>query len=120
LLIVSPDSQASACPLSGRNSTYLAVRICGATSGRRSFYSTILNESRPFVRFDPGCMQAVSLAGFNLAKALAASIATFTPTTIQWRAGDILIIDNWRVLHGRGLPNTRVSTDRRLLRVAVR
>jgi hypothetical protein len=32
LLIVSPDSQASACPLSGRNSTYLAVRICGATS----------------------------------------------------------------------------------------
>jgi NADPH:quinone reductase-like Zn-dependent oxidoreductase len=32
LLIVSPDSQASACPLSGRNSTYRAVRNCGATS----------------------------------------------------------------------------------------
>jgi len=32
LLIVSPDSQAPACPLSGRNSTYRAVRNCGATS----------------------------------------------------------------------------------------
>ncbi len=35
MLIVSPDSQASACPLSGRTSTYRAVRNCGATSGRK-------------------------------------------------------------------------------------
>src|SRR5208337_5499738 len=39
LLIVSPDSQAPACPLSGRNSTYRAVRNCGATS---NLDSTIL------------------------------------------------------------------------------
>ena len=30
--IAAPDSRASACPLSGRNSTYRAVRNCGATS----------------------------------------------------------------------------------------
>jgi hypothetical protein len=32
LLIVSPDSQATACPLSGRNSTYRPVQISGTSS----------------------------------------------------------------------------------------
>jgi hypothetical protein len=31
--MVSPDSQAPACPLSGRNSTYRPVQNSGATSG---------------------------------------------------------------------------------------
>src|SRR5437773_3309182 len=30
--MVSPDSQATACPLSGRNSTYRPVQISGASS----------------------------------------------------------------------------------------
>jgi hypothetical protein len=33
LLIVSPDSTGTACPLSGRNSTYRPVQISGAGSG---------------------------------------------------------------------------------------
>src|SRR5882724_4828772 len=33
LLIVSPDSSGTACPLSGRNSTYPPVQISGAGSG---------------------------------------------------------------------------------------
>src|SRR5665648_68466 len=32
LLIVSPDSLGTACPLSGRNSTYRPVQISGTTS----------------------------------------------------------------------------------------
>jgi hypothetical protein len=32
LLIVSPDSTGTACPLSGRNSTYRPVKISGAGS----------------------------------------------------------------------------------------
>jgi hypothetical protein len=32
LVIVSPDSSGTACPLSGRNSTYRPVQISGATS----------------------------------------------------------------------------------------
>jgi hypothetical protein len=34
LLIVSPDSTGTACPLSGRNSTYRPVQISGAGSFR--------------------------------------------------------------------------------------
>jgi hypothetical protein len=33
LLIVSPDSRSTACPLSGRNSTYPPVQILEASSG---------------------------------------------------------------------------------------
>src|SRR6516165_7266245 len=33
LIMVSPDSQATACPPSGRNSTYRPVQISGASSG---------------------------------------------------------------------------------------
>jgi hypothetical protein len=32
LLIVSPDSSGTACPLSGRNSTYRPVQISGTSS----------------------------------------------------------------------------------------
>src|ERR1700722_10206980 len=35
LLIVSPDSRGTACPLSGRNSTYRLVQILEAGSRRR-------------------------------------------------------------------------------------
>jgi hypothetical protein len=35
LLMVSPDSQGTACPLSGRNSTYRPVQISGTGSQRK-------------------------------------------------------------------------------------
>jgi hypothetical protein len=37
LLIVSPDSTGTACPLSGRNSTYRPVQISGAGSLKRHY-----------------------------------------------------------------------------------
>jgi alpha-ketoglutarate-dependent taurine dioxygenase len=38
---------------------------------------------------------------------------------VHWRIGDVLIIDNWNVLHGRGLAGTQASSDRKLFRVSV-
>src|SRR6516162_9710047 len=37
LFMVSPDSQATACPPSGRNSTYRPVQISGASSDAENF-----------------------------------------------------------------------------------
>ncbi|WP_456683109.1 TauD/TfdA family dioxygenase [Bradyrhizobium sp. USDA 3311] len=42
----------------------------------------------------------------------------FTP--VHWQTGDVIIIDNWNVLHGRGHSDDQASTDRKLLRVSVR
>lgn len=89
-------------------------------NGRRSFYSTILDSSRPFLRFDQGCMTALSEAASDVSRTIAVRLAKLGPTVIEWAAGDILIIDNWRVLHGRGLPSSIASADRCLIRVSVR
>lgn len=89
-------------------------------NGRRSFYSTIYAEHRPFIRFDQGCMMPQTPDS-------AASLAIFTArandadgTLIDWRVGDAIIIDNWNVLHGRGMGNADAARDRMLLRVSVR
>jgi len=89
-------------------------------NGRQSFYSTILDTSRPFLRFDLGCMTALSEAASNISRTIAGRLIQLGPALIEWTAGDILIIDNWRVLHGRGLPSAVTSTDRCLIRVSVR
>ncbi|HKM73616.1 MAG TPA: hypothetical protein VJX94_26720, partial [Stellaceae bacterium] len=50
LFMVSPDSQAIACPLSGRNSTYRPVQISGAGSlgGREGLLRIFRRSSNLF------------------------------------------------------------------------
>jgi alpha-ketoglutarate-dependent taurine dioxygenase len=86
-------------------------------NGRHSFYSTITDRSRPFVRFDPGCMTPCSDQGRAVMDAV--NVRPADLTEIEWESSDILIIDNWNVLHGRGRPNSVASSDRCLLRVSV-
>lgn len=87
-------------------------------NGRRSFYSCISDRARPFVRFDSGCMvptDAASEATFN---SISNRIGSLSPYRFEWRCGDILLIDNWQTLHGRGAA-TDSGPDRHLLRVSV-
>lgn len=71
-------------------------------TGRRSFYSTILSSDRAFLRYDPACLEGVDQHGRSALKLLECRLALASPESYEWRQGDILIIDNWRVLHGRG------------------
>lgn len=86
-------------------------------TGRRSFYSTVLPPDRAFLRYDPGCVQAVDERGRTALRLLEHRLAFGSPDTHEWRRGDILIIDNWRVLHGRG-PSDRGS-GRRMARILI-
>ena len=86
-------------------------------TGRRSFYSTILSPDRAFLRYDPGCLEAVDERGRTALRLLEQRLAAGSPETHEWRRGDILIIDNWRVLHGRG-PSDHGS-GRRLARILI-
>lgn len=88
-------------------------------NGRWSFYSSILVRSRPFVRFDQGCMKPMFADGRRAMTAITLRAAELGPTVFNWKARDILIIDNWRVLHGRGLPSSVASLDRHILRVSI-
>ncbi|MFG1305204.1 TauD/TfdA family dioxygenase [Xanthobacter autotrophicus] len=86
-------------------------------SGRRSFYSTILAPGGAFLRYDPGCLEPVDQRGRMALALVEDRIARASSEAHHWRQGDILIIDNWRVLHGRS-PSDRGS-GRRLARILI-
>lgn len=106
-------------PLNGHQILLLRSTPLRVTNGRNSFFSTILSKARPFVRFDPGCMTATTTNG---AKALAVLARQNWPDyieTVQWKTGTVLVMDNWRMLHGRGHADGPDS-DRTLLRISIR
>lgn len=86
-------------------------------TGRRSFYSTILSPDRAFLRYDRGCLEAVDERGRAALGLVARRLAAASPESHGWRRGDVLIIDNWRVLHGRGSMDQ--GSGRRLARILI-
>ena len=86
-------------------------------SGRHSFYSTALSPDRAFLRYDPGCLEAVDERGRAALRVVEHRLARGSPDAHEWRLGDILIIDNWRVLHGRGA--SAHGSGRRLARILI-
>lgn len=70
-------------------------------NGRRSFYGTVLAPGRQFIRYDPGCMSPTSDRGKAVMSFLANMRLSGPRESIRWHEGKILIVDNWRVLHGR-------------------
>jgi Taurine catabolism dioxygenase TauD, TfdA family len=113
-LIRFRDLQVSASERSQLEATPFLVR-----NGRRSFYSTICSRSRPFIRFDPGCMIPQGFESEASIRLIAHRAREVGFTLVYWRAGDVLVIDNWTVLHGRGLGISEASSDRTILRVSV-
>jgi len=88
-------------------------------SGRRSFYSSVLAPGGTYLRYDPGCIEALDLRGEEVLKLVGDRIAEAASLVEAhlWCRGDILIIDNWRILHGRGPYNQ--GSGRRLLRMLI-
>lgn len=88
-------------------------------NGRNSFFGTILSKCRSFVRYDPGCMTPFANDGEY---ALEVYSETRWPPHIQeirWSQGHAVVIDNWRVLHGRSGARC-TDRDRVLLRILIR
>lgn len=89
------------------------------TNGRNSFFSTILAKGRPFVRFDRGCMTAVTSGGGEALAVLDRRNWLDYVEAVPWEAGKVLVMDNWRMLHGRGGADCP-DADRRMLRISIR
>lgn len=86
-------------------------------SGRRSFYSSILPADEAWMRFDTGCMEAFDARGRAAIEMVEELLTRSSPTLHHWIAGGILVIDNWRVLHGR--TSAEGAVGRRLSRMLV-
>jgi hypothetical protein len=88
-------------------------------NGRKSFYASLIDGGRSFVRLDPGCMEPVSQASVEAMNLFGQENQESKTISFHWKAGDVLILDNWRMLHGRGNQST-ADPNRRLLRAYVR
>jgi alpha-ketoglutarate-dependent taurine dioxygenase len=88
-------------------------------NGRRSFFSTVLQHGQPFIRYDQGCMAPVLGSGQRAERIFSdrdAQHGLLVP--FRWKRGMVLIVDNWRVLHGRDQASCN-DGERALLRVLV-
>jgi len=86
-------------------------------SGRRSFYSTILPRDCAYLRYDRDCMEAVCDRGRRALDIVGNGLARRNPYGHEWSTGDILVVDNWQALHGRG--DATASASRHLVRTMV-
>lgn len=104
-------------PFDLREDVLLRSGVFLVRNGSASFYSNILSDARPYVRFDPGCMSPATKDGHEANRILQKRIAENCPTRIVWTQGKLVILDNWKLLHGR--ESAEEDEDRVLLRVLV-
>lgn len=103
-------------PLSASTNADLKNGIFLVRNGRRSFYCNIQNPTHGFFRFDPGCMAPANIAAKRFVTAFEEASAEARRTTVNWKEGDVLLVDNWRALHARGAGEA-LGSERLLLRV---
>lgn len=111
------DSRATTLTKSERiacKSAVFAIR-----NGRSSFYGSIIESGRPFIRLDPGCMMPMSSDGEFALEAFGLERQANSLERHEWEVGTILVIDNWRYLHARGF-DTSTDRGRVLLRAMAR
>lgn len=84
----------------------------------RGFYTTILDKDREFIRFDSGCMKPVDDFGAAARTVVEEKLKYTARHDVTWRIGDVLVLDNWRILHARG-PIVTGAEGRVLVRAEV-
>lgn len=95
----------------------LASAIVLVRNGRASFYTPLLDPRRRFLRYDPGCIRPASHGAVEAMSLVSERISVSDHTSHRWSQGEILLIDNWRLLHAR--PAVHTSGSRRLKRIMV-
>jgi L-asparagine oxygenase len=90
-------------------------------AGRRPFLCDVFwrrAQNQVGIRYDRECLFPRGPAALVEEQLIRSFIDTSTPVTIEWARGQLLIIDNHRMLHGRGGSNND-DRDRWLKRVLV-
>ncbi|WP_449105415.1 TauD/TfdA family dioxygenase [Pseudomonas mohnii] len=104
-------------PISPEQSDLLRNAPILVRSGRRSFYTTLLSTSPEFLRYDPVCLEGVDARGESALQLIKGLLTRANLVVHEWRQGNVLVIDNWRVLHGRS--PSMPDSGRRLARMLI-
>lgn len=79
-------------------------------STRTTFMCTVMTkkegDATPIFRYDTCCMRPFDSAASRLEEDITCELGLSSPELFGWVNGTVLIIDNWRALHGRGTSTT--------------
>lgn len=86
------------------------------------FLCTVGNVREGFlrIRFDQDCMLPAVPGKDEAIKIVLQAIRDSSQEAFSWKAGDLLILDNQRILHSRGESILEPDPDRHLIRILVR
>lgn len=99
-------------------SRILRRRVWAVRGGPTAFYAPVLFGAAAFVRWDAACMFPIS-ATAEAATTWGRCLALSNPIHIDWGVNTVLIVDNWRTLHGRGGGAMASDSERIIERIVV-
>lgn len=77
------------------------------------------NESQDsHLRFDTACMRPITRGAMTVQGLMQSKISKAEKIKIEWNTGTILVFDNYRMLHARGVSSV-IDTDRSHIRMLV-
>src|SRR5207237_268773 len=93
--------------------------VFAVRSGRSSFLTTIVPEDEQFFRFDRDCMFPKNSSAVQASSIVVSVETSCVAVEIHWVINRTLVLDNWRLLHGRSIGHGTGRSKRRLQRVLV-
>jgi alpha-ketoglutarate-dependent taurine dioxygenase len=88
-------------------------------NGRRSFFASVQGPEGSFFRFDQACMVPIDVRSRIALERVGSAVFDLPTEKVNWVKGQVLVIDNWRILHGRSDPSSS-GVGRVLARVMVK
>lgn len=94
--------------------------IWSATTHRKAFYCSMVFKvgNERCWRYDSQCMSPANKAASQVRRILDTRLAEIRETELYWTEGTSVVVDNWKVLHGRG-PMPVAERQRTLERIYV-
>ena len=116
---ICPDSAktllAPAPALAPHDYGIVARGVYVVRNGSRSLFASICRRTRPYVRFDRGCMTPIDTPSRTGLHLYAARLGAVELSEHAWNVGDVLVVNNWTTLHGR--TEAEANGRRLLLRI---
>ena len=107
---------ALSCPETAQRT--LQRRVWVIRGGPVPFYAPVLFGAGAYVRWDAACMSPSALATDAL-HTWTECLAFAKPFRFEWDINTVLVIDNWRTLHGRAGDTMASDANRVLERIVV-
>ncbi|WP_197493128.1 TauD/TfdA family dioxygenase [Woeseia oceani] len=73
-------------------------------NGRKSFFAPVIGPDYTFFRFDKACMVPIDAQSRAALEEMDCAISDLPFEQVDWTEGQVLVLDNWRILHGRSSP----------------